>query len=416
MASYSIEDFVGNGVLKEVMDYLVSEGWDDVPTLKMMNVQDMEAHSLTAQQRDALEIRSYLHNRSLMEYADVLEASGKSLPELLSTDPRVLSSQCGMKRGHVARFMDRSVACGVPMPPNMVLPARKKMNTSTSLLSEYSISSTTMMSSPNPAPSPAPPRPFMSRDVSFPPTSDEKGIAMRGIVAAAPTDPRCCGLVKPPYLGEDVVPYTMIEGISVKKLTPDYKVGMEAWAIGELKTPPPMKAGDLWLDKPAVVLCIRRPGCVMCRAEAHQIYARKPIFDALGFQLIAVLHEFIDSEVKEFWPRYWGGIVVVDTTKDFFRALGGGKLPKEGFITGFIFNKNAIENYKRAKATGIPMNYKGEGTIKGGMFVMGSGKTGVAYQFVERNFGDSAPLAEVIEVCNKLQNNKLSKDQRGLQL
>lgn len=35
----------------------------------------------------------------------------------------------------------------------------------------------------------------------------------------------------------------------------------------------------------------------MCRAEAHQLYAKKPIFDALGVQLIAVLHEYIDSEV-----------------------------------------------------------------------------------------------------------------------
>lgn len=35
----------------------------------------------------------------------------------------------------------------------------------------------------------------------------------------------------------------------------------------------------------------------MCRAEAHQLYAKKPIFDALGVQLFAVLHEQIESEV-----------------------------------------------------------------------------------------------------------------------
>lgn len=37
--------------------------------------------------------------------------------------------------------------------------------------------------------------------------------------------------------------------------------------------------------------------CVMCRAEAHELYSRKPIFDALGVQLVAVLNEFIDPEV-----------------------------------------------------------------------------------------------------------------------
>jgi hypothetical protein len=36
----------------------------------------------------------------------------------------------------------------------------------------------------------------------------------------------------------------------------------------------------------------------MCRAEAHQLYAKKPIFDALGIRLFAVLHEHIESEVS----------------------------------------------------------------------------------------------------------------------
>lgn len=35
----------------------------------------------------------------------------------------------------------------------------------------------------------------------------------------------------------------------------------------------------------------------MCRAEAHQLYAKKPIFDSLGIQLFAVLHEHMESEV-----------------------------------------------------------------------------------------------------------------------
>lgn len=41
--------------------------------------------------------------------------------------------------------------------------------------------------------------------------------------------------------------------------------------------------------------------CIMCRAEAHQLYAKKPIFDALGIQLFAVLHEQIEAEVTFFY-------------------------------------------------------------------------------------------------------------------
>lgn len=76
---------------------------------------------------------------------------------------------------------------------------------------------------------------------------------------------------------------------------------------------------------------------------------------------------------------------------------------KEKFFSGFLLNPRAIANYKRAKATGFEKNFRGEGEIKGGLFILGSRKTGIAYQFIERNFGDWAPLAEVIEICTQLQ-------------
>lgn len=108
-------------------------------------------------------------------------------------------------------------------------------------------------------------------------------------------------------------------------------------------------------------------------------------------------------QVKDFWPRYWGGAVLFDQGMQFFKTLGGGKLLKDKFISGFVFNPRAIANYKRAKAMGIKQNLKGEGEIKGGLFIIGSGKSGIAYQFIERNFGDWAPPAEIIQICTNLQ-------------
>jgi hypothetical protein len=52
---------------------------------------------------------------------------------------------------------------------------------------------------------------------------------------------------------------------------------------------------------------------------------------------------------------------------------------------------------------GIDQNFKGEGEIKGGLFIVGRDKSGIAYQFIERNFGDWAPVAEVIDICSKLR-------------
>jgi hypothetical protein len=51
MASFALEDFVGNGVLQAQLDNLVADGWDDVPTLKMMSYQDMDTLELSQLQR-----------------------------------------------------------------------------------------------------------------------------------------------------------------------------------------------------------------------------------------------------------------------------------------------------------------------------------------------------------------------------
>jgi hypothetical protein len=141
----------------------------------------------------------------------------------------------------------------------------------------------------------------------------------------------------------------------------------------------------------------------MCRSEAHQLYARKPIFDSMGIQLVVCLNEHIDAEVRAFWPRYWGGIVVVDEKREFFKALGGGRLNEENVYTGIILNATARANWKRARATGIDNNSNGEATIKGGLYIIRAGNGGIAYQFVERNFGDWAPLEEVLKVCEEIQ-------------
>ncbi|KAK8526092.1 hypothetical protein V6N13_017158 [Hibiscus sabdariffa] len=395
MASFSIEDFVGDGVLKELLPKLLEEGWDDVPTLKIMNSEDMDAINMTQHQKDALEIRTYLHDRALMQYGDKLETSRKCLPELLNLSTMELSSQFGMKRGHIARFTDRTNACADPLPKSYDLGPRKNTGTSTRKNSIHKIQSIAKSFGGS---STYNDRSLEESLVGF---KIKDGYVYKGIVAAGPAEARACGCIQPPPVVDSVAPYAAIEHISVQRLTPVYKIGMEPLVKSKA---PPMKASELWRDKPAVLLCIRRPGCIMCRAEAHQLYAKKPIFDALGIQLFAVLHEHIESEVKDFWPRYWGGVVILDRTMEFFKALGGGKLLKDKFLSGFLLNPRALANYKRAKALGIHQNFKGEGEIKGGLFIVGKGGSGIAYQFIERNFGDWAPVAETIEICARLQN------------
>ncbi|CAN1187409.1 Peroxiredoxin-like 2A [Linum perenne] len=415
MASFSMEDFAGNGVLKQLLPKLLEEGWDDVPTLKIMNSEDMDAMNLTRRQKDALEIRTYLHDRALMNYGDKLEASGKGLPELIALGNE-LASQFGMKRGHIARFLDKTNACTEPLSKSEAFPIRNPHAPSRNESLVQSFASVTSRKMPS-----------MSRysagyNTSFYEKSIDQSVAdfkikdgyvFKGVVASGPAEPRACGCIAAPEVVEQVAPYSAIENITVQKLTPEYKIGMARL----LKTKaPPMKVSELWRDKPAIFLCVRRPGCIMCRAEAHQLYAKKPIFDTMGIQLFAVLLEHIESEVQEFWPRYWGGMVLYDHSMDFFKALGGGSLLKDKFISGFLFNPRAISNYKRAKAMGLEQNFKGEGEIKGGLLIVGRKKSGVAYQFVERNFGDWAPIAEVIGICNQLQNQQQDRGDQSMML
>lgn len=51
MASFALEEFLGEGVLKDLMHKLIEAGWDDVPTIKMMNSEDMELIKFNQQQK-----------------------------------------------------------------------------------------------------------------------------------------------------------------------------------------------------------------------------------------------------------------------------------------------------------------------------------------------------------------------------
>lgn len=51
MASFSVDEFVGNGALFELQDQLVARGWDDVPTLKLLSAADLDDLQLTQRQK-----------------------------------------------------------------------------------------------------------------------------------------------------------------------------------------------------------------------------------------------------------------------------------------------------------------------------------------------------------------------------
>jgi hypothetical protein len=256
--------------------------------------------------QDALELRIYLHDRSLMQYADKLEASGRSLSELLNTQPSVLTSEYGMKRGHVARFVDRASGCGIEMPSTLSLPARKRTLAHQAEGVQFADDKNQhddAAAVPPPLTPPAKEKPAMKQkdddDVVtqqlYPGMrmaynkNDNKNdgksssvmqsgfqepvvlrkiagaaTASRGIYSAPPNNSaHCCGLLSSHLVSEEVTPLSVLEKIMIQKVTPEHKKGNNPFKASQpITLPPPSKASELWANQPTLILCLRRPGYV----------------------------------------------------------------------------------------------------------------------------------------------------------
>lgn len=156
-------------------------------------------------------------------------------------------------------------------------------------------------------------------------------------------------------------------------------------------------AHTLWADRPAVVYLVRRPGCMLCRAEANQLYKIKPDLDKLGVSLTAVLHENLPEQVAEFRGTYWPGErVFLDQNKELFTFLGGGQL-RRGSLLSFLNPFSRV--WANAKeASGVQGNFTGDGLTLGGLLVVKPGGE-VAYAFQEETFGDHAPQEDILRAA-----------------
>jgi len=121
-------------------------------------------------------------------------------------------------------------------------------------------------------------------------------------------------------------------------------------------------------------------------------------------RVIAVVKEDLDTQVKDFRDGYWSEEVFLDSDMEFFKALGGGEV-RQPFTSKFQLIKTILNpwtqnrarsNFKRAGEKGIENVLGGDGLIFGGVYVVKpDGKA--SYVFVEEQFGDHAPVEDVIE-------------------
>ena len=131
----------------------------------------------------------------------------------------------------------------------------------------------------------------------------------------------------------------------------------------------------------------------MCREEAVQLSKLEPTLSKLNVPLIAVLHEELGHE--EF-HAFFKGPLFYDHTKCFF-----GPVERRLFMLGFL-RIQTYTNIFQAKAKG---NLEGDGTLLGGVFVIGPGESGVVFEHREKYWGDYVDTSDVIKAVEAMSKS-----------
>ncbi|KAK3847120.1 MAG: hypothetical protein J3R72DRAFT_431900 [Linnemannia gamsii] len=166
-------------------------------------------------------------------------------------------------------------------------------------------------------------------------------------------------------------------------------------------------AHELWKDQATVVIVIRRPGCQFCREEARIFDAQRHIIEnEMGIKMLCIVHEKEGADI--FQKESWHGKVYFDQQKDFYKALGNGRLRTGGWEQ--MVRPSFWGNLIRNKKSGVKGNFIGDGSILGGLLLVHQGDQGIAYEHIEKVWGDIAHADRVLEACSRVSGVSLNKE------
>ncbi|ESO09853.1 hypothetical protein HELRODRAFT_73106 [Helobdella robusta] len=152
------------------------------------------------------------------------------------------------------------------------------------------------------------------------------------------------------------------------------------------------KASELWKDGGAVIMVVRRPGCILCREEAAELTKLKQKFNDKNFSLFAVVHELMG--VEEF-RNFFDGEVFLDPERKFYG-------PKERWMSlAGLLRPSVWLSLIRAKRKHVSGNTEGEGRLLGGLFVIGPGDKGILLEHRESEFGNHVDRELLLNVINE---------------
>ncbi|TRZ04478.1 hypothetical protein DNTS_027548, partial [Danionella cerebrum] len=128
-------------------------------------------------------------------------------------------------------------------------------------------------------------------------------------------------------------------------------------------------------------------------AEASDLSSLRSQFDECGVPLFAVVKENIESEIQNF-RFFFSGDIFLDQKMCFF-SLRRRAILSLAFARISVW-KNLIQVWRR----GFYGNWKGEGLVLGGLFVIGPENQGILLEHLEMEFGDKADLSAVLSAMD----------------
>ena len=167
---------------------------------------------------------------------------------------------------------------------------------------------------------------------------------------------------------------------------------------------------------PVLILAVRRPGCVLCRAQAQRVWKRREELEQLGFKLACVVHQGLPAEVKAFTENFWTGALYLDESKSLYKLIHGGRVKKGGILSFFNAKVRGMSctgaasntmqqvwaRIRRATQEVENHNLTGDGTTLGGILLFA--KDGTSFKaFPEKDFGDYPEFEEVVAAAAKLK-------------
>jgi prostamide/prostaglandin F2alpha synthase len=166
--------------------------------------------------------------------------------------------------------------------------------------------------------------------------------------------------------------------------------------IRDARTGAPAQLSDLWKVRPVVLVFLRRLGCQLCRVTCVEYSEEVASVRAAGAEMVALTFEELgkgsDSDNSFEVGGYWRGPLYTVDVSVYEKLFG-----RKGLFSGF-YGLADISKTKLAACTarGVTGNFKGDGFLLGGQFVVAAGGR-VVVDKRQAFFGDDLTIDDIIE-------------------